>query len=153
MAVPMSVTSTMWSRRPTATGQSRSRACSRMSAITAPSAPSRLMSSSSRCLAPCRARFTSAVQPAISALPDHGRACRTVARSSCSAPIAMPIASPAGTQPDVTRRAKSCPETAEMKGRRGLAALPAARTAVPATVNPSPPKTNGPRDIRTPTTP
>ncbi|HEX6450844.1 MAG TPA: hypothetical protein VF060_15450 [Trebonia sp.] len=153
MAVPVSVTSTMWSWRPTATGQSRTRVRICMPAITTPSAPSRLTSSSSRRLASCRVWFTSAVQPAISVLPDHGRACRVVVRSSCRDPIAMPSVSPAGTQPAMTSRAKSCPDTAEVKGTRGPAVAPAARTAVPTAVNSSPPRANGPRDSRTPTTP
>jgi hypothetical protein len=152
MAVPMSVTSTMWSRRPTAAGQSRTRARICMPATTTPSAPSRLTSSSSRRLASRRVWLTSAVQPAISALPDHGRACRVVIWSSCREPIAMPSASPAGTQPAMTSRAKSCPDTAQVKGTRGPAAALAARTAVPAAVNCSP-RANGPGDSLTPTTP
>jgi hypothetical protein len=143
----------MWSQRPTVTGQSRARARICMPAITTPSAPSRLTSSSSRRLASCRVWFTSAVQPATSALPDHGRACRVVVRSSCRDLIAMPSASPAGTQPAMISRAKSWPDTAEVKGTRSSAAAPAARTAVPTAVNSSPPRANGPRDSRTPTTP
>src|ERR1700704_1167894 len=51
MAVPVSVTSAMWSRRPTAAGQSRVRTRICRPAITTPSAPSRLTSSSSQPLA------------------------------------------------------------------------------------------------------
>ena len=64
----------------------------------------------------------------------------------------MPSASPAGTQPAVISRAKSCPDRSEVKGTRGSAA-PAARTAVPTAVNSRPPRTNDPRVSRTPTTP
>jgi hypothetical protein len=47
-----------------------------MAAITTPSAPSRLTSSSSWRLASCRDSLTSSVQPATSALPAVQRACR-----------------------------------------------------------------------------
>jgi len=153
MAVPMSVISTRWSCRPTAAGQSRWRTSICMSAITTPSAPSPATSCSSRRRASCRAWFTSSLQAAISALPDHWRACRVVARSSCRDPIAMPSASPAGTQPALISLAKSCPDRSEVKGTRGPVTSPAARTAVPMAANWSPPSGNDPRDSRTPTTP
>ena len=86
MAVPMRCSSTMWSRRPTCTGQSRSRTCICMAAITMPSAPSRSTSLSSWRLASCRDSLTSSVQPATSALPDPQRVCRAVFRSSCRDP-------------------------------------------------------------------
>jgi hypothetical protein len=153
MAVPMSVTSTMWSRQPTVAGQSRSRTCICMSAITTPSAPSLLTSSSSRHLASCRDRLTSSVQPATSALPDPQRAWRAVVRSSCRAPMEMPSASPTGTQPVMISVAKSCPDRSEVKGTRGPDGVPAARTAVPMALNSSPPRGKDPRCSRTPTTP
>jgi len=152
MAVPVSVTSTMWSRRPAVAGQSRWRTRICMPVITTPSAPSRLTSSSSRRLASCRDWLTSSVQPATSTLPDPQRAWRAVARSSWRDPIEMPAASPAGTQPVMISLAKSCPETSQVKGARGPGAAPGARTAVPIAVKSSP-RGSDPRDSRTPTTP
>src|SRR5205823_12575538 len=119
-------------------------------AITTPSAPSRLTSSSSRRLASCRDWFTSSVQPATSTLPDTQRAWRAVARSSCRDPIERPSASPTGTQPAMISLANSCPDTPQVKSARGA---PGARTAVPMAVKSSPPRGNDPRDSRTPTTP
>jgi hypothetical protein len=65
----------------------------------------------------------------------------------------MPSASPAGTHPALTSRAKSCPDRPQVKGTCGPAGAPAARTAVPMAVNSSSPKMNGVRDSRSPTTP
>src|SRR5213078_2552774 len=76
-----------WSQRPTLTGQSRSRTCICMVAITTPSAPSRLTSLSSWHLASCRDWVTSSVQPVTSTLPDPQRAWRAVVRSSCRDPM------------------------------------------------------------------
>ena len=94
MAVPMRVASTIWSRRPTCSGQSRWRTRICMAAMTTPSPPSRLTSLSSWSLASCRDWPTSSVQPATSALPDPQRAWRAVVRSSCRDPIEMPSDKP-----------------------------------------------------------
>ena len=125
MAVPTKVASTMWSRRPTCTGQSRSRTPISMLAITTPSAPSRPTSLSSWRLASCRDSLTSSVQPATSALPDPQRAWRAVLRSSCRDPIEMPSTRPAGTQPVMISLAKSCPDRSQVKGTRGRPRRPA----------------------------
>ena len=138
MAVPTRVASTMWSRRPTCTGQSRWRTRICMAAMTTPSPPSRLTSLSSWSLASCRDWPTSSVQPATSALPDPQRAWRAVVRSSCRDPIEMPRTSPAGTQPVMISLAKSCPDKSEVKGTGGPCAVPGARIAVPMAVNSSP---------------
>ena len=135
----MIVASTMWSRRPTAAGQSCSRTRICMPAITTPSAPRRLTSPSSARLASCRDPLTSSVQPATSMLPDHWRVWRAMVRSSCRDPIEMPSASPAGTQPALTSLAKSCPDRPEVKGAPCPCPAPGARTAVPMAVNSSPP--------------
>ena len=152
-AVPMRVASTIWSRRPAVTGQSRSRTRICIVAITTPSAPSRLTSRSSWRLASCRDWLTSSVQPATSALPEPQRAWRAVTRSSCRDPIEMPSTSPAGTQPVMISLAKSCPDSSAVKGTGGPCAAPGARTAVPRAVNCGPPRGNDPRDSRMPTTP
>jgi len=152
MAVPVTVDSTMWSRRPTWTGQSRSRTRICMVAITTPSAPNRVTSLSSWRRASCRDSPTSSVQPATSVLPDQSRVWRVVFRSSWRDPIEMPSTSPAGTQPFVISLAKSCPDRSQVKGTGGPCA-PGARTAVPMAWNRAPPRGKGPRDSRTPTTP
>jgi hypothetical protein len=153
MAVPVTVDSTMWSRRPTWLGQSRSVTRSCMVAITTPSAPNRPTSLSSWRRASCRDSPTSSVQPATSALPAHRRVWRAVSRSSWRDPIEMPSTSPAGTQPAPISLAKSCPDRSQVKGTGGPGAAPGARTAVPMAWNRAPPRGNGPRDSRTPTTP
>ena len=134
----MRVASTMWSRRPTVTGQSRSRTRISIAAITTPSAPSRLTSLSSWCLESRRDSLTSSVQPATSALPDPQRVWREVVQSSCRDPIEMPSTSPAGTQPVMISLAKSCPDKSEVKGTWCPRAAPGARIAVPMAVNSQP---------------
>jgi len=124
MAVPVSVTSAMWSRRPTVAGQSRSRTRICMPVITTPSAPGRLTSCSSRCLASRRDWLTSSVQPATSTLPDPQRAWPARLRSSCRDPIEMPSARPAGTHPAAISFAKSCPETSQVKAPAARARRP-----------------------------
>ena len=153
MAVPTTAASTMWSWRPTCAGQSRSRTRRSMSAITTPSAPSRLTSPSSWCLASRRDSVTSSVQPATSVLPDRQRVWRAVGWSSCRDPIESPRTSPAGTQPVMISLAKSCPDKSEVKGTPGPSG-PGARTAVPMATNSAPPtRGKDPLDSRTPTTP
>ena len=129
----------MWSRRPTVSGQSRSRTRISIVAITTPSAPSRPTSLSSWRRASCRDWLTSSVQPATSALPEPQRAWRSVFRSSCRDAIEMPSTSPAGTQPAMISLAKSCPDTSPVKGTGCPCAAPGARTAVPRAVNCGPP--------------
>ena len=137
----------MWSRRPTAAGQSRWRTRIGIAAITTPSAPSRLTSLSSWRRASCRDWLTSSVQPATSALPEIQRAWRVVPRSSCRDPIEMPSASPTGTQPALISFAKSWPDTSEVKGADRPCPAPGARTAVPMTANCVPPRERAPGHV------
>src|SRR5215472_18248710 len=75
-----------------------------------------------------------------------------VRQSSCLAPIEIPRARPAGTQPAWISLAKSWPDRSELNGCGGAGA-PSPRTAVPIALNSRPPSGNEPKLSVTPTIP
>ena len=140
MAVPTSVTSTTWSRRPTTAGQSRSE----------PASPCR-RSPRPRRRAVARPVPARARRPAGSGSPvpssRPSRRCPTTGGPPGGHPVVVPRPdrdaeySPAGAQPAAISRAKSCPDRAEVKGNSTARDAPAeTRTAVPRAVNSSPPR-------------
>src|ERR1700684_874345 len=102
---------------------------------TTPLAPSLATSRSIWLRASCRVWFTRSVYPPTSEFPLPHRVWLIVSQSSCLAPIEIPRARPAGTQPAMISLAKSWPDREDGNGRsRAAEPRPASRAAVPPAV-------------------